>query len=191
MPSPNSPPNSDELFAVIFREGGTRSAAIVWIAEQLYLRADEFSHLQPNTSSTLLHIANWGDYVLSGAIHQEVVFKASPNRIYEALVDAQQHSEFTGGPTEISREVGGSFSCFGGTILGRNIELLPNQRIVQAWRVSNWDDGVYSIVKFDLKEESSETRLVLDHSGFPEDQREHLEDGWKMRYWEPLRIYLA
>src|SRR5713226_4862643 len=125
-------------------------------------------------------------------IHQEVVFKASPKRIYEALTDAKQFSKLTGGaPAEISRESGGSFSCFGGMIVGRNVELLPNQRIVQAWRAKNWDDGVYSIVKFELKGQGSETRLVFDHSGFPEDQREHLEGGWQKMYWEPLKKYLT
>ena len=129
---------------------------------------------------------------MSESIHQEVVFKASPKRIYDALMDAKQLSEFTGGgPAEISREVGGSFSTFGGMIVGRNVELVPNQRIVQAWRVSDWDDGVYSIVRFELKGQGCETQLVLDHSGFPEGQREHLEAGWQMRYWEALRKYLA
>jgi len=124
-------------------------------------------------------------------IHQEVVFKASPKRIYEALTDAKQFSKLTGGaPAEISRESGGSFSCFGGMIVGRNVELLPNQRIVQAWRAKNWDDGVYSIVKFELKGQGSETRLVFDHSGFPEDQREHLAAGWETNYWGLLRKYL-
>lgn len=129
---------------------------------------------------------------MSTPIHQEVVFKASPKRIYEALIDARQFSAFTGGaPAEISREVGGSFSCFGGMIVGRHVELVPNQRIVQAWRAKNWDAGVYSIVKFELRGQGSETRLIFDHSGFPEDEREHLEGGWTANYWELLRKYLA
>ncbi len=127
---------------------------------------------------------------MSGPIHQEVVFRASPKRIYEALMDSKQHGEFTGGgPTQISREVGGSFSAFGGHILGRNIELVTDQRIVQAWRVKDWDDGVYSIVKFELKRQGSDTLLVFDHAGFPDNQRQHLEDGWNVRYWEPLKKY--
>jgi len=37
------------------------------------------------------------------------VFKASPKRLYDALTDAKQFSEFTGGaPAEISREAGGA-----------------------------------------------------------------------------------
>lgn len=128
---------------------------------------------------------------MSTPIHQEVVFKASPDRIYEALMDARQHGAFTGSPAEISRDAGGPFSCHGGQIVGRNIELVRNQRIVQAWRVASWADGVYSIVKFELQRHGSETRLVLDHSSFPEDERPHLESGWHARYWEPLRKYLA
>ena len=124
-------------------------------------------------------------------IHQEAVLKASPDRVYRALVDSRQHAEFTGAPAEISAEIGGPISCHGGVITGRNIELLPNRRIVQVWRFKHWADGAYSLVKFELKPEDGQTRLVLDHSGFPEDQREHLESGWKAKYFEPLANYLA
>lgn len=129
---------------------------------------------------------------MSGTIHQEVTFKASPARVYDALIGSEQFSKVTGGaPTEISKEAGGTFSCFGGMILGRNVELVPNKRIVQAWRVANWEEGVYSIAKFELKEQGSETVLVFDHIGFPEDQGEHLAAGWHENYWKPLEKYLA
>src|SRR5215468_4056184 len=105
---------------------------------------------------------------MSNSIRQEVDIKASPKRIYDTLLDAKRFSEFTGAPAEIDPKSGGTFSCFGGVITGRNIELLPGQRIVQAWRVSVWPDGFYSIVKFELQPQGSQTRLVLDHVGFPE-----------------------
>lgn len=128
---------------------------------------------------------------MSSAIHQEVVFKASPERIYEALMDADQHGAFTNGKAQISREAGGSYSCHDGQIVGRNIELVPNQRIVQAWRVANWDDGVYSVVRFELKPEGDSTRLILDHVGVDDDKAEMVAAGWKVRYWEPMQTYLA
>jgi len=138
------------------------------------------------------------------AIHQEVVFKASRKRVYEALTDAKQFDKVVqlseavksgmvaGGPaTEISREVGGAFSLFGGYITGRHIELAPNERIVQAWRTGEWKPGVYSIAKFELSEQGAGTKLVFDHTGFPAGTAEHLAAGWKMNYWEPLAKYLA
>jgi len=129
---------------------------------------------------------------MASPIHQEVVVKAPAQRVYQALTDAAQFSAFTGGaPAEISKEPGGSFSCFGGMIQGRQIELVPGQRIVQAWRAGNWDSGVYSIVRFELKQKGGETRIVLDHAGYPDEHGEHLAGGWQKMYWEPLQKYLA
>jgi activator of HSP90 ATPase len=137
------------------------------------------------------------------AIHQETVFKASPKRIYDVLTDAQQFQKIellsgamknpvlTNKPAEISREPGGAFTIFGAYIVGRQIALVPNQRIVQAWRVMSWNPGVYSIAKFELTPQGSGTRLIFDHTGFPAGDGENLAAGWKAHYWEPLEKYLA
>jgi activator of HSP90 ATPase len=122
-------------------------------------------------------------------IHQEIDFNVSPQPLYEALLDAKQFTAFSGRLAEINREVGGAFSLFGGHIIGRNVELLPNHRIVQAWRVVTWPEGVYSIAKFELKPHGSGTRLVLDHTGFPEGLHDHLAEGWESNYWMLLRKY--
>jgi activator of HSP90 ATPase len=135
------------------------------------------------------------------AIHQEPVFKASRKRVYEALTDAKQFDEVTHlshdmhisgvKPTEISREVGGAFTLFGGHIVGRQVELEPNERIVQAWRVVDWAPGWYSIAKFELVEQGAGTKIVFDHMGFPTGLAEHLAEGWKAHYWDSLQKYLA
>src|SRR5262245_45705288 len=123
-------------------------------------------------------------------IHQEIDFNASPQRLYEALLDANRFTAFSGRSAEINREVGGAFSLFGGHIIGRNVELLPNQRIVQVWRVVTWPEGAYSIAKFELKPQGSGTRLVFDHVGFPEGLQDHLAEGWESNYWMLLKKYL-
>lgn len=121
------------------------------------------------------------------SLHDEIVIKAAPQRIYELLLDSKQFAALTGAPAEIDPKAGGTFSTFGKLIEGRNIELVPNRRIVQAWRPAAWDPGVYSIVRFELKPHNSETLIVLDHTGFPEGDFKHLEWGWKNHYWEPLK----
>jgi activator of HSP90 ATPase len=122
-------------------------------------------------------------------IHQEVDFTASPQQIYEALLDAKQFAAFSGKRAEINREAGGAFSLFDGHILGRNVELVLNQRIVQAWRAGDWPEGVYSIAKFELRAQGSGTHLVFDHVGFPIGLRDHLAEGWENNYWSPLKKY--
>jgi activator of HSP90 ATPase len=128
---------------------------------------------------------------LRTSLHQEVDFKASPERIYGAILDSKQFAGFTGMSAEIDPKPGGAFTIFGTLVGGRNVELISNQRIVQAWRPAHWDSGVYSIVRFELKGQGSETTLVLDHCGFPEGEFDHLNPGWKLRYWDPLKKFLA
>jgi uncharacterized protein YndB with AHSA1/START domain len=140
----------------------------------------------------------------SESIHQEVVFKASRKRVYEALTDARQFERVVqlsdarktlmpagAPPAQISSEVGGTFSAFGGLIVGRNIELVPDTRIVQAWRPAYWKPGVYSIAKFELTDSGTDTKLILDHKGFPDGDGKSLLEGWTKNYWAPLAKYLA
>jgi activator of HSP90 ATPase len=123
-------------------------------------------------------------------IHQEIDYKVPPARIYEVLLDAKQFAACTKDTAEIQPRAGEVFKLFGGRIEGRNVELVPNQRIVQAWRPAYWPAGVYSIVKFELIARGSGTRIVLDHAGFTEDKWESLSAGWREHYWEPLHKYL-
>jgi activator of HSP90 ATPase len=138
------------------------------------------------------------------SIHQTVTFRASRERVYAALTDAGQFHKVTllsaavqsgmaklTKATEIAREPGGAFSLFGGLIVGRQIELVANQRIVQAWRAVEWPAGVYSIARFELLAADKGTRLVFDHTGFPRGQAEHLAQGWTVNYWEPLEKFLS
>lgn len=137
------------------------------------------------------------------SIHQEPVFKATPKQVYDALCDAKQFDqvqrlskamqskEVPDKTAEISRELGGAFSLFGGYITGRHIELLAGKRIVQAWRAQSWKKGDYSIVRFELIEQDPGTKIVFDHVGFPIGAAEHLAAGWKANYWEPLEKFLS
>jgi len=126
------------------------------------------------------------------SLHQEIDYKAAPQRIYEALLSSKDFSAFSGAAAEIEPKVGGAFSMFGGLVVGRNVELVPNQRIVQAWRLAQeFPEGTYSLVKIELKPKDSGTKLILDHTGFPEGHFDHLDTGWYSHYWEPLRKFLA
>ena len=138
------------------------------------------------------------------AIHQEVFLRATPERVYSALTDAEQFQKVTllsaavtsgmvksPKAAQISPEAGGVFVLFGGVISGRVIELVPNERIVQAWRAADWAPGVYSIARFELHADGKGTKLVFDHTGFPAGAAEHLAAGWKGNYWEPLNKLLG
>ncbi|HMG87646.1 MAG TPA: SRPBCC family protein [Terracidiphilus sp.] len=125
------------------------------------------------------------------SIHYVLDFNASPERFHQAILDAKHFAEFSGMPATIDASAGGAFSMFGGLIQGRNIEIVANQRIVQAWRPASWAPGVYSVVHFEFKPGSAGTSLAFDHTGFPSGLYDHLDWGWKNRYWGPLKKYFA
>ena len=64
-------------------------------------------------------------------IRQTVIFSASPQDVYEVLMDSQKHESLSGEKANISREVGGPFKAWGEHISGFNLVLLPGQRIVR------------------------------------------------------------
>jgi activator of HSP90 ATPase len=140
------------------------------------------------------------------AIHQERVFKAGRRRVYDALTVEGQFDRIiqlsgvmkadamakTQQPTKLSARAGADFALFGGYIVGRQIELVPNELIVQAWRVSNWARGTYSIARFELTDQDGgSTQLVFDHRAFPKGLAAHLASGWQQNYWDPLTKFLA
>ncbi len=65
---------------------------------------------------------------------------ATPETLYSAWLDSAKHSAMTGAAAEVSDKVGGTFTAWDGYISGKNIELEPGKRIVQAWRTVEFSD---------------------------------------------------
>ena len=158
----------------------------------------QFSSIAQETKTIMGEHINNAASVRGITIHQEVNFSLSQQRLYEALLSSKQFSDctkksfgnFTARSANIDSIVGGAFSLFDGHIIGRILELVPNQRIVEAWRVVDWPAGVYSIARFEFIPKGSGTQLIFDHVGFPEGLKEHLSIGWQQHYWEALAKYL-
>ena len=124
-------------------------------------------------------------------IRQSVTFKATPHEVYEAIMDSKKHAEFTDSQVTIRREVGGKFSIYGGDIEGTNLELVPDRKIAQSWRYSDWPEGHYSKVTFSLKEVAGGTRLTFTQTGVPEEHYEDIAQGWRDYYWGPMKEMLG
>lgn len=129
-------------------------------------------------------------------IHREAIINADPQAVYDVLTDGQKFSAVTGMPAQLSDHAGETFTLFDGRIEGRQIELVPAERIVQAWRFGAnhpdvWDPGVYSVVRFTLAAEGDGTRFIIDHAGVPPEWHEHISTGYPTFYEQPLERYFA
>jgi activator of HSP90 ATPase len=121
-------------------------------------------------------------------IKQKVKFKAPPAAIYTMLSDSRALTELTGKKAVISKKVGGAFSVLSGDIKGIVVDLAAGKRIVQAWRQSDFPDGIFSMAAFTLKPTmDGGTELVLTHRGVPKDLIPRVEAGWRENFWNRMR----
>lgn len=75
-------------------------------------------------------------------------FSCRAKDLFEILMDENRWKGFTQSNARISKEVGGEFSIFDGSVTGTNVELQEGKLIVQKWRFGNWPDGLQSMVQF-------------------------------------------
>lgn len=127
---------------------------------------------------------------MSTLIRQSVTFQATPHAVYEALMDSRKHAKFTQAPARISRKVGGAISAYGDYITGTNLELIPDEKIVQSWHASEWPAGHMSKVTFKLAPVAGGTRLTFTHSGVPDAFVADIRQGWIDSYWVPMKAML-
>ena len=123
-------------------------------------------------------------------LRQSATFGASPREVYEMLMDSRKHSKFTGAKASISRKIGGTFKTYGEYITGVNLDLVPDKKIVQSWRGSDWPRGHYSKVTFSLRRIKNGTRLTFRQSGLPEKYYKDINQGWRDFYWKPMKEML-
>ena len=117
---------------------------------------------------------------------------ASAQEVYEAWLDSLSHSEMTGSPARMSGEVDAEISAWDGYISGRNLQLVPHQRIVQSWRTTKFGDAHEdSIVTVSLEDTDDGALLTLVHSNVPDEQTSYQESGWERSYFVPMKTYFA
>ncbi|MCH8908700.1 MAG: SRPBCC domain-containing protein, partial [Candidatus Heimdallarchaeota archaeon] len=115
---------------------------------------------------------------MSKELTKTLVVDTTPDRVYQELMNSEQHAKVTGGPAEIENKEGGSFSNFGGQIYGTFSKLVENKEIVQQWRVGPWPDGYFSTVSFKLQEEGKKTKITFSHKGIPDEAADMINEGW-------------
>jgi activator of HSP90 ATPase len=125
------------------------------------------------------------------SIHREATIPAAPGDVYDVLADAAALSALSGMTGVAGRQDGAPFVAFDQHVEGRQLELVPGERVVQAWRFPVWEPGVYSVVRFTLLPHDGGTRLVLDQEGVPADWHDHVHTNWPTFYLDPLRRHFS
>jgi activator of HSP90 ATPase len=127
---------------------------------------------------------------MSNQIKVSATFSVSPKRIYSAWLNSKEHSAMTGAKATASAKVGGKFTAWDGYISGKNLELVPNKRILQSWRSTEFPAGhLDSHLLIKLDEVKGGTKVTLVHSETPEGQSASYKKGWLDFYFKPMKSY--
>lgn len=123
-------------------------------------------------------------------IKQKVVIPAEPEKVYEAFMNAEKHSTFTGQKATCDPKVGGKFTAGDGYISGKNLELEKGKKMVQEWKTTEWpQDYPPSRLELTFKKVKEGTEISMIHLDVPAEQADDYAQGWKDFYWKPLKDY--
>jgi len=120
------------------------------------------------------------------------IIPANKEAIYNAWLDGEKHAKMTNtGTATAGTKVGDAFTAHDGYISGKNIELVPNTKIVQTWRSTEFEDSEEdSIIEVRFEDKDGGTLVTLTHSNLPPHGGQY-ESGWKAYYFEPMKEYFG
>jgi len=120
------------------------------------------------------------------------VIPAQPADIYKAWLSTKGHTAMTGSPAKVTGKIGGKFTAWDGYIFGSTLDLTPNQRIVQAWRTSEFpDEAPDSRLEVKFEEVNDGTKVTIIHTNMPDEQVDSYRQGWEDFYFVPMRSFFS
>ena len=116
----------------------------------------------------------------------------SAEQIYKAWLDSEEHSAFTGTLAQIDPGVGGKFTAWDGYIHGKTLETEPFQRILQAWRTTEFPEhSSDSRLEILIEEVDNGAKVALIHNDIPDGQGDDYRQGWEEYYFKPMQRYFS
>jgi activator of HSP90 ATPase len=106
---------------------------------------------------------------------------ATPEEVYNALVNPNLIEIWTDSEVIMSEEVGSEFSLYDGDLVGKNLEFEKNKKLVQQWYFG--EEGPESIVTIKLHEDKYGTSVELNHTNIPDEAYDNISTGWTEGYF--------
>ncbi|CAH1757475.1 2203_t:CDS:2 [Entrophospora sp. SA101] len=116
----------------------------------------------------------------------EIEMQTSADQIYETLLDPGRVTVWTRSRPDIFRLVGSKFNLFDGNITGTILELIPNEKIVQTWRLKSWTEDHFSTVTLRFEQSNDHTVIHLTQEGIPVEEVDTVQHNWENYYWNAI-----
>ncbi|HLP74929.1 MAG TPA: SRPBCC domain-containing protein [Bacteroidales bacterium] len=105
---------------------------------------------------------------------------AEPSDVYAALTNPYTIELWSGYPAQMSTEPGSEFSLWEGDISGRNIEFVPDRKVVQEWYFGDQEEK--SIVTISISPQAENSVVTVEHTNIPDEDFNDIAEGWREYY---------
>lgn len=127
----------------------------------------------------------------TSTLHLEPTFNTTAEQLYITLLDQQRVAAWSRSNPSMGSfppEEGSEFSLFGGSISGKFLKLVPNEKIVQLWRLEDWKSGHYAQLDLQLIQGAGETKMVVKWSGIPVGEEDRVRGNFEDYYIRSIKI---
>ena len=109
---------------------------------------------------------------------------ANPKDVYNALTNQVMIEIWTGETAEMEEIAGSEFSMWDGSITGKNLEFVKDEKIVQEWYFGDQDEP--SLVTIKLHPHKNGTSMEVRQTNIPDEAYENIAEGWTDDYFLAL-----
>ncbi|HLN21676.1 MAG TPA: SRPBCC domain-containing protein [Bacteroidales bacterium] len=107
-------------------------------------------------------------------------FNTEAADVYAAITNPYTIELWSGYPAIMSTEPGTEFSLWEGDIEGKNLEFIPDRKIVQEWFFGEQKER--SIVTITIAPERDNSVVTVEHTNIPDEDFKDISDGWTEYY---------
>lgn len=115
------------------------------------------------------------------------IIPAELEDVYTALTNPFTIELWSGYPAIMDENIGTEFSLWEGDIVGKNLEIEKNKKIVQQWYFG--DQSEESIVTIKLFPDKKGTQVELIHKNIPDEDFENIKEGWNEYYFGSIKKF--
>lgn len=127
----------------------------------------------------------------TSTLHLEPTFNTTAEQLYVTLLDKERISAWARSAPLMESfppKEGSEFKFFGGSITGKFTKLIPNEQIVQLWRLEDWKAGHFAQLDISLKQGAGETTMVVKWSGIPIGEEDRVKGNFEEYYVRSIKI---
>jgi len=122
----------------------------------------------------------------------ECILLSPPKAVYQGWLDSWIHGAITEALAAIEPKVEGNFRLWSGSVQGKILDLIPNQKCTMSWRTVEFPLNLPdTVVTISFHSHKNGTRFHIYHTDIPEVFIEQFRFAWEDYYFPRLQRFFV